>query len=159
MNSIQQNLVIALSKEKKEAREAIQAIHQKLNASPDYKKLTDDQKTTIEELFSSVQKAIDTQDLIAMVRDKKRTFSEDEYIRILSQIANLSNQSVSVVTGGVPDGKKTGIADRVEVVSGHSIIVEFPRPLLADDQDVEDYIQMVKQAYLKEIKNGKQIKI
>ena len=104
--------------------------------------------------------------LIAVIRDDLRYFEEEEYPRLLTQVATWSlppkketGEGGEGVTGenqGAEEscGKKEA---QIQYVSIRSITVNFDKAWLADKSDVDQYLERLQEVLLAEISKGKRI--
>jgi len=102
---------------------------------------------------------IDRQTLIAVIRDTIRRFEDDEYPRILERLSQ-AKPSGETGSSDSPTDDKPVVADPpVEYVLSRSIRTVFDKAWLADEADVDRYLDKLKEAMMKEIAAGKRIQI
>ena len=92
------------------------------------------------------------------MRDNQRNFEEREYLSILTQMTSWTHQT-TYVDGEIKTGSGTVAEPKVEYISKLTIQVDFGKPWLASEADVEEYLKYLKAAFLDEIKQGKRIKL
>ena len=129
-----------------------------------------DQQEQILRPFSAFNESIARQPLIAVIRDTLRRFEENDYQRQLSLLTTWaqpktytkSTTDKATITikddGGVtppPDPKPQPI----KYVSSSTIKVPFAKAWLADETDVDRYLDSMRQALLDEIRKGKRIQV
>ena len=110
---------------------------------------------------------MEKQTLIAVIRDTLRRFEETEYPQLLSRISAWSQVKAKPADSGPDDYKSsptpktatTTAEPRIEYVTSRSVRVSFDKPWLADESDVERYLDSMRKALLVEIKKGKRIQI
>ena len=91
------------------------------------------------------------QQLIAVIRDKARTFEETEFPRILQQVSQHGKEE-----GGKGDGRD---AKKVTYIYSGAVQVPFDKMILESDDDVERYVEALKKAYLSNINSNIHIQI
>jgi len=172
MQTVQKKIADKLNTEKVRAGAEIDALKQKLMAMPEFGELTATQKDSLLEPFARIQRQVDGQSLIGMVRDDLRRFEQDVYPDLLSQAITLAQPEPEKPKPPAPaqDGSKTAspevaepeptsIPQKVEVVNIHSLKVPSDKPLLTNDQDVDAYIEQLRKAMLEEIASGKRVQV
>ena len=133
----------------------------------EYSALSPKQQEEIIEPFSKFAQTVRDQKLIAVIHDMQRRFEESEYQKLLSQLTALSQPKLQPATStkAIETSKQATtsyppVADpTVEYVPGRSIKIPFNKAWLADESDVERYLESMREALLAEIRNGKRIQI
>ncbi|WP_235597393.1 hypothetical protein, partial [Cylindrospermopsis raciborskii] len=104
--------------------------------------------------------------LIAVIRDRLRQFEDQEYQGLLSKMVSWA-QPVVVDTPFHQDetnqaqaqGAATPKEPRIEYVNHRAIQVSFDKAWLADEVDVDRFLQSMREALLAEIRKGRRIQI
>ena len=130
-----------LQAEKEGAFSRLQQLHTQMGNMEDYSKLTKDQKTELDQSFEAVEYQIKEQTLIPVIRDKVGRYETADYNRLLEKISEWRGEG-----GG-------------EFISQRELDLEYDKAFLADESDVENYIQALKKALLKAIKAKKRIRV
>jgi len=172
MQAVQKKITDKLNAEKERAETEISALQQKLMAMPEFGELTATQKDRLLEPFTRIQRQVDSQNLIGMVRDDLRRFEQGAFPDLLSQAITMAQPEPEKPKPPAPaqDGSKTATPDvaepeptpapkKVEVVNIHSLKVPSDKPLLTNDQDVGAYIEQLRKAMLEEIASGKRVQV
>lgn len=120
----------------------------------DFSELAQEQKDNFLQKFDLFLESIKSQTLIAVIRDNFRRFEDREYQSMLREVASIvAPTPPSSATGNdIPKVK-------VEYVKTRDIKLEFNKPWLEDETDVNSYVAKMKEALLKEIRDGKRIQI
>jgi len=126
--------------------------------------LPEDKKEIMIESFNSCIKTIEHQSSIAVINDAVRKFEETEYQKIVSKIINLSQSQIittSNSTDEISDDSNSNVITetKVEYITAKSIHVQYDKAWLADESDVNNYVNSMREALLTEIKSGKRIQI
>jgi hypothetical protein len=133
------------------AQDTIATLEARLCGMPEYARLTPEQQQTVCAPFTRIKAAIAQNNLIAVIRDTLRRFEESEYPHLLQQVAS------GAASGGttVPDPPAKPIA----YVPIRSVSVSFDKAWLADEDDLDRYLEAMREASLVYLKNGKRIQI
>ena len=128
-----------LDAEKDVARRALDELQHRLQGMKEYKALSKEEKETFDLPFERAQSEVQQRTVIAVVRDTKRRFEDEQYAELLGRLAE----------GPTP----------VEYVSKDAIRVDFAKPYLENDEDLDSYLDATKSAYGKELKENRRIRI
>ncbi|MBX9724057.1 MAG: BREX system P-loop protein BrxC [Candidatus Obscuribacterales bacterium] len=149
-----------------QATDSAKALKDRLSTTPDFGRLSASQQQEIIKPFETLTSQIEEQKLIAVIRDRLRVFEDFEYPRLLSKIDKLIQESdpkQSVNQGSAQQSSSsssTGTADlQIEYVSSKSIKIVFEKAWLAEVSEVDEYLQLVREAWLEELRKGKRIRI
>lgn len=148
------------------ADQAISELRERLTSLPEFKDLTSERKNKITNTFDELSNRLCKQQLIAVIRDTVRRFEEAEYQRLLSQISEWTQenaeQQIQNKTSSAHSiaSRHTAAAEpKIEYITGRQIKIEFDKPWISDESDVERYVQLLRTAWLAEIRKGKRIQI
>lgn len=155
METLRNKLAAQLEAEKNKASEALRALHARLKAMPDYQRLSSQHQDELSAAFTSRISQFKSETLIARIRDQQRTFEDVEYQRLLAKMAGWLHSEET----GRPGGGSGTHEPQVEYVSRQTIQVPFDRAWLADEQDIDQYLQALRAALMKEIRGGKRINL
>ena len=163
---LQAQLAKQVDEERTRANADLATRKNRLCAMPEFSKLNKEQQDQITQPFDEFTASIEHEELIAVIHDSLNRFEENDYPQLLSQ---LTAQSVPVTeTVSDSDNLKTtdeapsmpNIAEtRIEYVSSRAVRVPFDKPWLADETDVDRYLESMREAFLTEINKGKRIQI
>jgi len=106
--------------------------------------LTKDQKTELGQSFEGIKYQIEEQTLIPVIRDQVSSYETYNYNQLLTKISSWMGE----------EG-----AESVEYISQRELDLKFDKVYLAEEEDVESYLQILKKAMLKAIKARKRIRI
>jgi len=126
----------------------------RLKAAREWAELKPAQQVQIEGAFDQFQSGLAGHNLIAVIRDHLRRFEEREYPRLLTQMMEWAHPPVSDGGEGEGPGKPP-----VEFIAVNAVPIPFEKPWLADETDIERYLQAVREAFNKEILRGKRINL
>lgn len=159
-----------IAEESAAARVEIQGLKSKLGAVPAFSALLKADQTAILAKVDAALAPIESATLIAMVRERVAAFRTTAYPQLLSRIEALAAKPAPVnepVRGDAPNGgglrePPTQFLEPViplTYISGASLKVPFGKAYLADEADVADYLNSMREALLAEIRGGKRIAV
>ena len=134
----------------------------------EFRALNREQQEEIVRPFNEFSTAIERQGLIAVIRDTLHRFEESDYPCQLSQMtawAQPAPESAPETDGATTTDEGTTTAPppkpepRIEYVPSRSVRVSFEKAWLADETDVDLYLEAMREALLEEIRKGKRIQI
>jgi hypothetical protein len=93
------------------------------------------------------------------IKDSVRRFEDDTYQQIVIEISKLTTpKEPSITTTTSTDAPKVD-EPKIEYINSKSLKIDYNKPWLSDEDDVENYIELMKKALLKEIKDGKRVQV
>jgi hypothetical protein len=169
IDELQTRVTAQIDAEISKAKDAVAALKDRLCGMPEYSVLSKTQQEQLTQAFSDFNNAIEQQHLIAVIRDTLRRFEDTDYQQQLSLMtawAQPSPAPVSVSVAGdmnqqsalTPTPPATA-EPRIEYVPSRTVRIFFDKAWLADETDVERYLESMREALLEEIRKGKRIQI
>ena len=125
----------------------------------EFKDLTADQQRELKQAFELKLSEVNDQRLIAALRDIPRRFEDEEYPRLLEKMESWNRSSGGDSKYPQPSGQGKGKIAEPSYVPVRSVSVKFEKAWLADDTDVDRYLESMREALLAEIRKGKRIQI
>ena len=160
VDSLQAKLARQIEREISAAKSSVTALQERLQAMDEFAALSSDQQSQLIKPFESFFETIQRQKLIAVIRDTLRRFEEQEYTKLLAQMSGWAQPAAKTPTNTGPETNEAARAKPpVKMVLGRSILVTFDKPYLANESDVNRYLDSMREALLKEIREGKRIQI
>lgn len=170
VETLQEKVTAQIEAEIAKAKETVAALKGRLCGMAEFSSLNGDQQEQVTRPFNEFDAAIERQKLIAVIRDTLRRFEESDYQRLLSQMTSWAQPAPAPEPA--PEPGKTATPDagtkptppakpepRIEYVPSRSVKVSFDKAWLADETDVERYLESMREALLDEIRKGKRIQI
>ena len=165
---LQAQLAKQVDEERTRAKADLATLMKRFCAMPEFSKLNKEQQEQVMLPFDKCASSIEREELIAVIHDSLRRFEEIDYPQLLSQMT-AGAQSVPVtekvsypgnlkITNEAPS-MPTVAEPRIEFVSGQTVQVPFDKLWLADESDVDRYLESLREAFLREINKGKRIQI
>jgi hypothetical protein len=153
-----------------EAKETVAALKGRIEGMSEFGALNSEQQERIIRPFSEFNATIERQKLIAVIRDTLRRFEESDYQRLLSQMTSWAQPAhapeptpesgrTAKPDEGTNSMQRTVAEPGIEYVPSRSLKVSFDKAWLADETDVERYLESMRKALLDEIHKGKRIQI
>ena len=170
VETLQEKVMAQIEAEIAKAQETVAALKGRLCGMAEFDALNGDQQEQITRPFNEFNSGIERQKLIAVIRDTLRRFEESDYQRLLSQMTSWAQPAPAPEPAPQPGNtartdegtKPTPPAKpepRIEYVPSRSVKVSFDKAWLADETDVERYLESMREALLDEIRKGKRIQI
>jgi len=161
MDALKTNISNELNEEVKKATGVIDGLNNRLTHMVEFKALRKDQQKAFGRVFENMKNEIETQQLIAVIRDTLRRFEEEEYPRQLLKLETESNAKGEGDEYQTPtDDSQGGVADPpMQFVPARSINTSFSKPWLANESEVDAYLKSLREAFLKVLEEGKRIQV
>lgn len=152
------------------AKEAVTTLKDRICGMAEFEALSNEQQTQITSSFDDFNATVERQGLIAVIRDTLRRFEEQEYQHLLSLVATWTqpvapsspssdSDESSVPNEGTQSALPTKPEARIEYVPSRAVNVSFGKAWLADEADVDSYLESMREALMDEIRKGKRIQI
>ncbi|AMP93473.1 BREX system P-loop protein BrxC [Legionella pneumophila] len=171
LETLQKKVNAQLVEEITKGKEKILALKARLCGMAEFGMLNKEQQEQLTREFNTFSANLERQDLIAVIRDELRRFEESEYRSLLSQMATWAQPTTPTLKLGPESGTST-ITDKgenpsptvkqepqIEYVSSREVKILFDKAWLADESDVDSYLESMRESLLKEIRKGKRIQI
>jgi hypothetical protein len=145
MDGLKKDVESHVKQARKDALAHVSKIQGQVQGMQEYSALKKEQKQEIEQSFEAITTYIQNENLISSIRDRAGRYETSDYSSLLTKITGWTQKD--------PEQKP------VEYVSQSDLGVKFDKPYLSSDEDVEAYLEAVKKAMLKVIKNNKRIQL
>lgn len=170
VETLQEKITAQIESEIAIAKNTVAALKGRLCAMAEFGALNGEQQEQIIRPFNEFNAAIERQKLIAVIRDTLRRFEENDYQLQLSKMtawaqpAPTPKPAPEPDTTATPDGGTKSITPAknepcIEYVPCRTVKVSFEKAWLADEADVDRYLEAMREALLEEIRKGKRIQI
>ncbi len=165
---LQAQLAKQVDEERTRAKADLAIRKNRLCTMPEFSKLNKEQQEQIKIPFDKCTTSIEHEELIAVIHDSLRRFEEIDYPQLLSQMTAWAQSGPVAETVSDTDNLKTTdeapsmptVAQPcIEYISSRAVRVPFDKPWLADESDVDRYLESIREAFLTEINKGKRIQI
>lgn len=146
LDKIREDINKTLEEERKQAKEKIEGLKDKIKADQNFKKISGEDTEKIIQPFDRAMETVEHTDFISSIRDK----SNDAVNRLFQeQLSRLISLTESDEEGGEPK--------QLSLVSFSNIKPQYKKTTLDSEEDVEDYIQQLKDKLIQEIKENHKI--
>tara|TARA_R110002110_G_scaffold85816_4_gene223692 strand:- start:24091 stop:27621 length:3531 start_codon:yes stop_codon:yes gene_type:complete len=155
---LKEALELQLLDERKAARDAIEGCRFKLEALDDFQALSDAQRDVIRSQIDHMASRINATPLIPVLRDLGSSVRTTLLPELLVEIERMKRPA------GPPPSRPGGVEEAptappkpAAMVDVRQVKVSFAKPWLADESDVEAYVEEMKKSLLAEIRAGKRV--
>lgn len=167
---LQEKLAAQVDVEIANAKEAVAKLKDRLCGMSEFEVLAIDQQEEIKTSFDHFSGAIESERLIAVVRDSLRKFEERDYQQLLSQMASWAQSPSAEESASESDGAKQvnegkeqapriKSEPKVKYIASRALKISFDKAWLEDESDVDLYLKSMREALMEEIRKGKRIQI
>lgn len=160
LTNLQEQVDAQVAQEKETVWAKIDERWQRLTSTAEFTDLTGTQQADLKHPFVQLKTKVKSQTLIAVIRDLLTRFDEAEYqqqLRLLTRWSAARRQPES--SNASADPQPTVEEPRVEYIHQQNLPVAYSKAWLADETDVNDYLEALKKAMLDVIQDGKRIQI
>ena len=135
-----------IENERSDAELNIEELKNKMLGYEGYSTLNEEQTAEIEQAFDSIEQLIKNESLIAVVRERTFNFEKKTYPDLLQKVINWNRPSPQ-------------LPDEEVIIGAHDLNVNFAKPILETEADVEMYVEKYKSALLETVKKGTKVSI
>ena len=156
---LKETLNLKVLDERKSACAAIEECRSKIEALEDYASLTDDQRNVVRDRIDQMATRIDKTPLIPELRDLRASIRPTLLPELLSEIDRIRKPAPQQTTqkpGGMEEAPAAS-PQPASMVDVGQIRVTFAKPYLADESDVEAYVDTMREGLIAEIRAGKKV--
>ena len=153
-----------IAAERKAAIADVEELRAKLRALPEFTSLVEPDRREIETAFTTVLHTIETSKLIAVIRERVSGFRASGYPALLGRV---TARPPAKKDG--EDDKPRGFSDgasgtpppptQPEYVAASALRVTYAKPYLADEQDIDAYLNTLRETLIAEIRTGKRVTV
>jgi hypothetical protein len=153
LDTLQEQVDEQIRQERAAAIAALHSLRERLEHTEEFGKLTVVQQESLREPFYAVERELAGQRLIAVMRERLRRFEASDYPTQLHRLTTLAAREDDEDDDLVLGEKE------IQYVTRSSLTVDFDKPWLADQEDVERYLQALRASFMRVIEAGKRIHI
>lgn len=153
-----------IAAERKTAIADVEELRGKLRALPEFAFLAEPGRQEIEAGFSAILETIGTSKLIAVIRERVSGFRASVYPALLGRVT--APPPVTKGGGhddarGVEEGTSASppVPAQLEYVAASALRVTYAKPYLADERDVDAYLDTLRKKLIAEIRAGKRVTV
>ncbi len=164
VDSLAEKVSQVVQQSRANAKDTLQTMQSRMQGMDEYQKLPQERQAELDKPYQELISHIEYQPLIAVINDRLRYFEEQGYQKLLSRMVDLATPRPAVVpsASSTKPGDKTPPAPqqpKVEYVNVRQVRASYEKAWLADETDVERYLESMREALLDEIRKGKRVQI
>ncbi|MBE0434438.1 MAG: BREX system P-loop protein BrxC [Methylomicrobium sp.] len=159
LDALAQEIEKQVKEVRTQAIEKLKTLQQRMHGLDEFQKLPDVRMVELDAPYQELIEHIKQQSLIAVINDRLRYFEEQGYQKLLTRILDLTAPKPTSESESEGDSNKQITEKRPEYIASRHITVAFDKAWLADESDVDRYLESMREALINEIRNGKRIQI
>ncbi|WP_186343071.1 BREX system P-loop protein BrxC [Allochromatium palmeri] len=152
----------AVQQTRTRAIKTLKAMQSRMQSMDDYQGLPDVRKADLDKPYQDLIDHFDQQQLIAVINDRLRYFEDQGYQKILAKMVELATPKPRPPDDRDDQCDKDAekVAEpKIQYIPARQIQVAYDKAWLADETDVDRYLESMREALLEEIRKGRRIQI
>ena len=154
LENVRSEVLAQIESEREAAVKSIQITIDKFKSFDDFSKLSSAQQIDILKQFEIVLSEVNKERFIGNIRTKATSVINDVYQKQLERMSQLANPLPTPEPGDAIQPKR-----RFVFVRKDSIRINYKKPALESKQDVEEYLKLLEEQYLRIIDENKRISL
>ncbi|MFG1346539.1 BREX system P-loop protein BrxC [Xanthobacter autotrophicus DSM 431] len=155
-----------IATERKTALSNVEELREKLRALPEFASLTDFDRRDVEATFTGILETVANSKLIAVIRERVSGFRSSVYPALLGRVT--APPPPPAAQKGDGEAERQGFRDAVssppppaqpEYVAASALRVTYAKAYLADERDVDAYLDTLRETLVAEIRAGKRVTV
>lgn len=143
-----------------DASSKLQNLQSRMQSMEEYQCLPEARREELDQPYQDLDEDISHQQIIAVINDRLRYFEETGYQKVLARMIELASQKTGPGQGGGGNQQPGDVAEpQTEYVLSRTIEVSYEKAWLANEEDLDSYLEALREAFLSEISQGKRIQI
>jgi len=170
VDAIQLALIKVTEQEKEKALASLNELQVNMQGYEQFAQLAGDQQKQLVTAFEEIAARIQSQSLIAVIRDDLRRFEDESYSDLIKKLMVWSQPKPEPkptpkpkTIGGEEGTQKPEVTEpepqAIETVQAKHIKVTFSKPWLESEQDIDNYLEEYRKSLLVAVKDGKHIQL
>ena len=164
LDQLKENISEKVKQTRSRAIETLNAMQARMQAMDEYQGLSDTNQAELNKTYQELLDHVEQQLLIAVINDRLRYFEDQGYQKLLAKMVEMARPVFVPTTPDdntdpKPDGPPEVKEPKIEYVSYRQLRVAYDKAWLADEADVERYLESMRETLLDEISKGKRIQI
>lgn len=147
---------------REKALENLRTMQKRMQEMDEYQSLPEPRRADLDKPYQDLMQDIERQQLIAVINDRLRYFEDHGYQKILARMVEMaapkSTESGELSSSGSSKDRQVK-EPRIEYVNSRQLRVSYDKAWLANEADVDRYLDSLRKAMLEEISKGKRIQI
>ncbi|TXS94756.1 BREX system P-loop protein BrxC [Parahaliea aestuarii] len=151
----------AIQKARSDALQVLQSMQSRMQSMDEYKALPEVRREEVDKPYRDLAEDIARQHLIAVVNDRLRYFEDTGYQKVLAKMVELASPKPKETPGSQPSDDRPPEVDEpiLEYVQARKIRVPYDKAWLASEEDLDNYLKVLRQQLLNELAQGKRIQV
>ena len=166
LESLQARIEEKVKETRSQAERSLKTMQERMQSMDEYQSLPEPRQDELNKPFRELVDYINQERLIAVIKDRTRYFEEEGYQKLLARMVALANQKPEPQNDSQPnesdaeEPKPNEIKEpTTEYVHARNLNVAFEKAWLADESDVDRYLNSLREALLDEIQQGRKVQI
>ncbi|WP_430228629.1 BREX system P-loop protein BrxC [Nitrosomonas communis] len=151
-----------VQKTRSQASDILSIMQARMQSMDEYQRLPDIRQEELDKPYKDLIEHIEQQQLIAVINDKLRYFEEQGYQKLLARMVDMVTPEPVSGTNNKRQEKDQlpeVNAPKTEYIYARQLRIPYDKAWLADESDVNRYLEFMREALLEEIRKGKRIQI
>jgi len=148
------------------AEDSLKIMQERMQGMDEYQSLPEPRRAELDKPFKDLRDNIREQKLIAVVNDRLRYFEDQGYQKVLARMVAMNKPAAEPTDPPqTPHGEQTPTRtvqakeSPAEYVHARNLKVAYGKAWLATEDDVDSYLDSLKDALLKEVHQGRKVQI
>lgn len=154
---LKKKVELKVLEERKAVKVEVKEVSDKIAHMQEFQALDEDKRARVLTKIENYQQGLDTVNLIPVLRDR----ANGARIKLLSElIVDIQSHGSTIATNAAPAGMSEAPTPPIEapsMVVAANLKVNVPKTLLANEADVDEYVEEMKKTLLAEIRAGKKV--
>ena len=162
LDALKERIDEAIQQTRAQAIKTLKAMQSRMQGMDDYQGLPDVRKADLDKPYQDLIDHFEQQQLIAVINDRLRYFEDQGYQKILARMVDMATPKppLTAEREDPDEGAPKQVREpRFESIHSRQIQVAYDKAWLADETDVDRYLESMRLALLAEIRKGKRIQI
>ena len=162
LDALKRHINDEVKKARAGAIEALKAMQSRMQSMDEYQQLPDARQAELNKPYQDLVDHIEQQQLIAVINDRLRYFEDQGYQKLLAMMVEMATPvapTPEYTDEPTNDAPPKVCEPKIEYVHTRKVRVSFDKAWLANEADVDHYLESLREALLEEIRKGKRIQI
>jgi energy-coupling factor transporter ATP-binding protein EcfA2 len=167
LDALKTKLEDAVKHARARAVDRLNTMQARMQSMDEYQKLPEPRQQELNEPYKSLATYFDDQYLIAVINDRLRAFEDSGYQKLLTKMVEMATPKPQPPVNDPSDEldeqddepPKQIQEPRVQYVQARQLNIEFDKAWLESEDEVERYLDAMRQAMLEQIQKGKKVQV
>jgi len=159
---LKQKINVAIQQARENRIEKICSMQARMQGMDEYQKLPEPRQAELNKPYLELTQDIERQHLIAVINDRLRYFEDQGYQKVLAKMVAMATPKLPLSDGDDDSANSQQVQvnePKIAYIHSRQVRISYDKAWLADERDVERYLESMRDALLKEIRKGKRIQI